>query len=372
MAQAPQRPGGTPVQRVGITPKPTVAQTLKQRIRTAGLRVIAASRLSSLIGRRYRGRGVILMFHDFVRDPERTLGQGCRVPDFEAILHHLRRSGRDIVSLDDAMSRLAGGNPRPFAVLTFDDGYRSNRTLALPVLERHDAPATIYVPSGAMDRTLNAWWLGLTALFREHDTLDIAPMGVRFHCPTRQSKVAGLGRAIAWVWQDFRRAKAFAPVFAAHGISLEGLVDAEFMDAGEVRELDRHPLVEIAAHTRTHRALSLLARDDAREDIAGNKQDLEQLLQREVPHFAYPYGPPSITGTREASLLADIGFRTGVTTTPGCLFPDHLETPMLLPRQNAEYPDDAMANAVCGIEGVFRAIASRGGDPRVLPAEASR
>jgi peptidoglycan/xylan/chitin deacetylase (PgdA/CDA1 family) len=48
-----------------------------------------------------------------------------------------------------------------YAVLTFDDGYRDNVSMALPILERHNAPFLIYVPTGGPARTLQAWWLGL-------------------------------------------------------------------------------------------------------------------------------------------------------------------------------------------------------------------
>lgn len=219
-----------------------------------------------------------------------------------------------------------------------------------------------------MDGTLNAWWLGLLALFRDRETIDFEPMNTRFRCPDSASKTWGLRRATAWVWQDFRRADQLAPLFAANGISMPRLVEDAFLPADEVRALDAHPLISIAAHTRTHRALGLMDPEDAMNDIAGNKSDLETLLQREVPHFAYPYGPPSITGTREADWLARIGFASAVTTTPGCLFPEHGGSPLLLPRQNAESQQDGPHLAMCGVEGVVRALSTRGGDPVARPA----
>ncbi|WP_349359211.1 polysaccharide deacetylase family protein [Stappia sp.] len=358
----------TPLQTV--IPRTGLFGRAKRRIKTLGLRGLRATGASALIGRIYGGRGVILMFHDFTRDPHANLDQGCHIEDLDRILDRLRRRGRDIVTLDEAMARLADPRARPFAVLTFDDGYRSNRDLALPVLERHEAPATIYVPTGAVTRTLNAWWLGLRQLFLDYDTVDIAPMGLRFLCPDFDSKIAGLRRATAWVWEDFRREEQLRDTFSAHGISLPDLVDRHLIGEAGMIELDRHPLIEIGAHTTTHRALARLAPDEVRRDIADNKAWLEEKLGREVPHFAYPYGAPSISGTREAEIVRGLGFRTGVTTTEGCLFPNHLSTPFLLPRQNAEYTEDGAAYAACGIDGVFRALATRGGNPVAVGAGA--
>ena len=117
-------------------PRINARSVAKRRIKTLGLRVLRASGLSRLIGRVYGGRGVILMFHDITEDPRRDLDQGCRLEDFERIIANLRASGRDIVTLDEALTRLRDRDARPFAAITFDDGYRSNKALALPVLER--------------------------------------------------------------------------------------------------------------------------------------------------------------------------------------------------------------------------------------------
>lgn len=353
-----------------VTPSLSLAEKVKRRIKTLGLRALRFSGASSLVGTLYGGRGVILMYHDFTKDPVAELDQGCRIEDFDATLGYLRRSGRDIVTLDEALQRLADPKARPFAVLTFDDGYRSNRDLALPVMERHGAPATIYVPTDMVNRTVNAWWLGLRHLFLERDEVTIEPMGVRYRCPDLASKTAALRRVTAWVWQDFHRTEQLADTFSAHGISLPALLDDAALNEQELIEIDRHPLVEIGAHGTTHRALSLIEAEGVHDDIAANKRFLESTLQREVAHFAYPYGAPSLTGDREAEIVRELGFRSAVTTEPGCLFPQHLDQPFLLPRQNAEYAEDGASYAVCGIHGVFRAMATRGGNPVTQMAKA--
>jgi peptidoglycan/xylan/chitin deacetylase (PgdA/CDA1 family) len=65
------------------------------------------------------------------------------------------------VSLEECLERLLENDRSHRYAATFDDGYRDNVSMALPILERHNAPFLIYVPTGRPARTLQAWWLGL-------------------------------------------------------------------------------------------------------------------------------------------------------------------------------------------------------------------
>ena len=81
------------------------------------------------------GSGMILMFHHVRPWIEKPFAPNASLeitPDFLALtVEMLRRQGVDIISLDEVPDRLqedCGG--RPFAVLTFDDGYRNNLEFA--------------------------------------------------------------------------------------------------------------------------------------------------------------------------------------------------------------------------------------------------
>src|SRR6056297_3546951 len=95
-----------------------------------------------------RGRGVILTFHHVRPAPDGGFAPNRLLeitPDFlETTLDTLDALGFEVVALDSVPERLAGPEPRrPFAVLTFDDGYRDNRDHAAPILGRRGAPWTL-------------------------------------------------------------------------------------------------------------------------------------------------------------------------------------------------------------------------------------
>ena len=95
----------------------------------------------------------------------------------------LKRSDWEFVGLDEGLRRAEDPHhAKRFIVLTFDDGYRDTLTRALPILARHAAPFTVYVPTSAVTRTLDAWWLALRELIRSRDSVTIDAMGETIDC----------------------------------------------------------------------------------------------------------------------------------------------------------------------------------------------
>ncbi|HEY8526432.1 MAG TPA: polysaccharide deacetylase family protein [Acidimicrobiales bacterium] len=117
----------------------------------AGSRTFALRSLKTVAawGDRVRapGRGVVVLIYHRVGGGSGTeidLDPGL----FDEQMAWLAESGR-ARGLDDALARLAGpepeaGEPDP-VVVTFDDGTVDLAEVALPILERHRVPATVYV-----------------------------------------------------------------------------------------------------------------------------------------------------------------------------------------------------------------------------------
>jgi peptidoglycan/xylan/chitin deacetylase (PgdA/CDA1 family) len=279
------------------------------------MRIAETVRLMPAVRRVFADRCIILSFHEIHENPARELMAGTAAAFLDDTLGWLRRNGWDIVSLDEMLRRLSEERPAPRSVvLTFDDGYRDNATIALPILEKHHAPFTLFVPTASLDRTLYSWWLALRTLFLDRDAVDIEAMGQRFSCADLDAKLEGFRLTRDWVHQDLRRSSLLAPTFLAAGISLPALNDRFFLDEGELKDLARHPLATIGAHTSSHLPLATLDAALARREMAENRIYLEGLIEHPVSHIAYPYGNDQACGIREARLAADLGFASAVTT----------------------------------------------------------
>ncbi|WP_407180058.1 polysaccharide deacetylase family protein [Bradyrhizobium sp. STM 3562] len=306
---------------------------MKQLVSNGILYGIHWTGLMPVFRRLFAGRAVIVMFHEIQRDFQRELMTGTSVDLLQHCLVWLQRQGWKIVSLDECLRALSRNEPKAprYAVITFDDGYRDLRSVALPLLEQNKTPFVLYVPTGAPTRALNSWWLGLREIFRRADHVTIDPMGTKFECSDFHSKKAGLKAVTQWVHQDYRRAALLKPTFDRYAVSLSALNAAYFLDERELQALSRHPLASIGGHTTSHAALAMLDPSAARAELVDNRRYLETLLELPVRHLAYPYGTAGACGPREERLAEQAGFSTGVTTRKGHLGDGSLN-PFGLPR----------------------------------------
>jgi peptidoglycan/xylan/chitin deacetylase (PgdA/CDA1 family) len=317
-------------------------------------RWLQRTRAVRMIARRYGGRGVIFMLHSVVDDPEPHLRDPirCTVGVLETLLRLLRVRGIEVANLDDALRRFSDPTAPRFAVLTFDDGYRDNLTHALPMLERYAAPATIYVTTGLIERTADAWWLGLVEWLKRRERIAVEGYGGS-STRTLAEKVAARIGLTRWVQADATRAAALAEAMAQDGVCCRSLLDQQMLRVEEVRRLAAHPLITIGGHTTSHRPLAALSETEARREIAENRAYLQDLTGQDVAHFAYPFGCARACAEREAALVAAGGFRTAATARHGCIFPGHNRERYALPREGVQWHDDE-ASLVCKSVGARR------------------
>lgn len=296
-----------------------------------------------------RPRGAILMFHRVVAklgtsgfEPNRELEVTPEV--LGEIIHGLRANGFEIVSLDDVPHRLEDKKSKPFACLTFDDGYRDNLELALPVCANLQAPFTVYLTTGFMEASSTIWWLDLEALVRAQSaiTMTLGDQERAFATATPKEK----SKAYAELSHHFERANAAEREACvqqmARRYNVDGIANTRslMMSWEEARQLAGHPLVTIGAHSITHPTLASLTPAQSRYEIAESRAIIEERLNRKIDHFAYPYGGPSNAGDREFAICKELGFATAVTTRFGLIGDSNPPPRHALPRVTSNSFDD--------------------------------
>lgn len=210
----------------------------------------------------------ILMYHMIQRHRPRSPLNGLRVPPemFEAQLQWLRSNGWSFFTVTELIEQWDRA-PEKSVALTFDDGYRDNLEHALPLIEKYDAKATLYL----------VW-----------------------------------DRSIDW-----------APNKKAHHNSGELLTEPKLSD-DEVARLVATGRFEIGGHTLTHINMAKSDAATKRRELTESKQRIESRFQTPVQSFAYPFG---LYEAEDVDLVREAGFTSAVTVESGI---DTTSTPDLL------------------------------------------
>ena len=315
--------------------------SLRHRLFSAVFGAIARTGADRWAARWSRGRGAILTLHHVRPKREGAFQPNALLeitPEFlDRTLEFLRREGVAVVSLDEAMLRLAQPEPGPFFVaLTFDDGYRDNVEHAWPVLAKHGAPWTLFVTPGFADRTARLWWLELEGAIAALPRIDLELPDGRFSAVagTSAEKTAAFDKLY---WRLRKQPEtillsAISDLCTQAGIDKTALVERECLPWETLRALAGAPGITIGAHTLTH---PMLAKHDAafaEAEIRDSQARLEKELDLPIRHFAYPVGDRGSAGMREFDMAEAAGFASAVTTRPGHLFAEHADHLHALPR----------------------------------------
>lgn len=236
------------------------------------------------------------------------------------------------ISLSQAAEALKENRlPDRAVCVTFDDGYADNLTLGLPVLKKWGVPATVFVSTGFMNGG-RMWNDTIIESFRcaSADSFSMEDLSMQ-NLPLRTR-----GERYAACEQTIKAVKHLAPVEREALVSriatlVEGQLPTDLMLSTEQLTALHQNGVEIGAHTVNHPILAVLGDQEARDEIAKSRQQLESICQAEIKCFAYPNGVPGQDFLpRHRDIIEALGFEAAVTTTWGVS--SHSTDPWLMPR----------------------------------------
>ena len=286
------------------------------------------------------GRSVVLMYHRVVahqRDPFEI----CVTPNL--FTEHLTRvrTLAEVVPLDELLTPSA----EPRIAITLDDGYADALTEALPVLERTDTPATVFITTDTLEDGRVFWWDRLAALVyrapmtRSGQTIEVAGQPIRLRLWHRRARFETIA-ALHPLLQRLPPATIDAHLDELEELLGDGTASvagsdrayriAPRLDANGVRRLAASPNISIGAHTRTHPWLASLSPDDQRVEIEAGRDTLSDVLGTDITTFAYPYGQAASFSPETPSLVAAAGFESAWTTERGAIPAN--ANPFVLPR----------------------------------------
>lgn len=202
-----------------------------------------------------------------IRETEDAKGKRfcCHPKAFKRQMAYLKKAGYKVVALDELAHYMISTNetnetnqqiqpakPHKYVVITFDDGYLDTYENALPILEKFNFTATVFIVSGLVGKR-NQW-------IRDEKYPEKYLMG----------------------WREIEEMKE-------NGVS-------------------------IGSHTISHRRLSTLDCEDAKNEIESSKKFLEDRLRTAINYFAYPYGDFNDSTVK---MVIEAGYKSACSTRSG-------------------------------------------------------
>ncbi|WP_353178131.1 polysaccharide deacetylase family protein [Salinisphaera sp. T5B8] len=207
-------------------------------------------------------------------------------------------------NLDAFLARMG-----PQCALTFDDGYADNLFTALPILEKHAKPATVFVTTGFVAKTHPpAERVAAQAAI----TGDAAATTLARLCIANSSPEALFAALCAKLkHMDLAtRAGHLRELMRACGTTAQELT-AAYLTLDQLRELAAHPLITIGAHTVSHPDLRYTTDAELDTELVDGRAQLEEWIDARVTALAYPYGD---TDHRVRRATAAAGYRRAYLT----------------------------------------------------------
>jgi peptidoglycan/xylan/chitin deacetylase (PgdA/CDA1 family) len=262
-------------------------------------------------------------------------------------MHHIKK-WYDVITIDELSKRLVRKERfhKPSVIITIDDGYLNNYTIAYPILKELNLPAIIYLTAGCIGTNKGLWiddieyalihakvnTFSFEELFGEK-VFDISTLAGKKE--TEKILYSTIHRL-----ENLKRAALIKKLFENLHVDISELeIKPRIMlNWDEIIEMSRNG-ISFGGHTLTHPCLPALQLEDAKHEIKHSKEIVEGWLKQPVKHFAIPNGQKEDFTDELRDYCQEIGFETIATTETGivALYSDQLSLQRIIPPPPLHY-----------------------------------
>lgn len=263
-----------------------------------------------------------------------------------------------VISLSEAVNMLSSAQiDSPKVVITFDDGYRNNAEIALPILQKHGLTASFFVVTDELGsgimwndiiseafRRTQKLSLSLKPILSDIDSISheqrsaLETMSFTFGpLQARQEQAEALIQKVKYLSANDRQ------VFIARlvvELDVEGRLPDNLMMTPQHVKLLSDSGMTIGAHACKHDVLTSLSASEAKAQIIGAKTVLESIINKSVDFYAYPNGKPNLDFTPEhTAFVKEAGYKAALATTKGAAMPssDLYQLPRIMPWRRTRF-----------------------------------
>ncbi|KPJ64119.1 hypothetical protein AMJ44_13340 [candidate division WOR-1 bacterium DG_54_3] len=227
-----------------------------------------------------------------------------------------------IVSLSEFVSRHAQDKSTAgLMVITFDDGFAKEVEDGAALAIRRGWPMTFYLPTQFVKLSQPYWFEEIGPLLKVAPEGQHRVDGLSFYLNDSKSRARARDQIVRHLFyqstleiQTFMKRlqeTLFGSIGRPPNVQIPGPISRE-----RVRELCRNEEVSFEAHSVCHPFFSTLSPEEIREEMQASRREVEEMTERPVRHFCYPYGDSKAIGPKAPEIARSL-FQSATTIAPG-------------------------------------------------------
>jgi peptidoglycan/xylan/chitin deacetylase (PgdA/CDA1 family) len=229
----------------------------------------------------------------------------------------------DVITFSELRSCLGAGSiPKRPLIITFDDGYMDNYTVAFPVLKGRGLTATIFLATSHMDTGEPFWFEKVSYWIKKTGRKEIRLSSGR---DVHEYRLSGDRLGAIKDIQDLLKSvdeaghsRLMASLEHETGVSIrqEDLSLAMPLSWKEVKEMSSAG-IEFGSHSSTHLNVAKVTDERLWAEIDGSRRSIEEAINRPVAVFSYPFGGINAFSRRTGERLRQAGYEFAVSYLDG-------------------------------------------------------
>lgn len=243
-------------------------------------------------------------------------------PDQEALRDHFKclKENADVISEQELLEHVQSHRklPKSCAMVTFDDGYRDNIDLALPIIQEQGIPALFFIPTQLIESRELGWWDSIAFLLKKTRSPVISIRGTTFDLSTNRAHA--ISELQSWMkhLKIGQTETLVDEISQACGVDVPSfeLTTNELMTWEQIREAKKKGIT-IGSHTHSHRVMSTLPHSEQMEELRVSKQILERELEVQIKSVAYPVGGVRDYNRETEKFAKSAGYELGFSFQTG-------------------------------------------------------
>jgi peptidoglycan/xylan/chitin deacetylase (PgdA/CDA1 family) len=240
---------------------------------------------------------------------------------------HLRffKSKYNIISFNTLIASFRKKTPLPRnpLIITIDDGYYDNFSIAYPLLKKYAAPATIFLATDFVSENQWLWPNKLEFILKKslkpNFTLTLGKSPQQFSVDNFSSWHKTQLALFNYLRHRGDEKDQFLIDLAKYlHVELPDKTTSEFksLDWSHIIEMHQHN-ISFGSHTCSHPILSSIDRKDQHNEIFQSKHEIEYKLGNKINVFCYPNGQPQDYNQEVINAVNKAGYQLAVTTVNG-------------------------------------------------------